>query len=80
MMKSEIFGTGCAKCRRMYDNVVEAVKKTNEDADILKVSSIDDIIGRGVMITPSLFIEGKEVVARRVPSVDEDREIFIENE
>ena len=80
MMKIEIFGTGCAKCRRMYDNVVEAVKKTNEDADILKVSSIDDIIGRGVVITPSLFIEGKEVVAGRVPSVDEIVKFFIENE
>jgi hypothetical protein len=32
------------------------------------------------MITPSLFIEGKEVVAGRVPSVDEIVKFFIENE
>ncbi|MDD3574854.1 thioredoxin family protein [Methanospirillum sp.] len=78
-MKIEIFGSGCTKCRRMYDNVVEAVKKTGADADIIKVDSLADIISRGVMMTPSLFVDGKEVVSGRVPGVNEIVDLINEN-
>lgn len=70
-MKIEVFGTGCAKCRRLYDNVLEAVKNASADAEIVKVESLDEIVSRGVLMTPSLFIDGEEVVAGRVPTVRE---------
>ena len=58
-MKIEVFGTGCAKCKRMYDNAVEAVKKAEMTADVVKVDSLDEIVNRGVLMTPSLFIDGE---------------------
>ena len=78
-MKLEILGTGCTKCKRMYDNVTEAVKKSSVQAEVVKVESLDEIVTRGVLMTPSLFVDGDEVVAGRVPTVNEIMEIIREN-
>ena len=78
-MKLEVLGTGCTKCKRMYDNVTEAVKKSGVQAEVTKVEALEDIVSRGVMMTPSLFLDGEEVVAGRVPTVNEIIEIIKEN-
>jgi small redox-active disulfide protein 2 len=70
-MKIEILGTGCTKCKRMYDNVTDAVKKAGIQAEVVKVEALEIIVERGVMMTPSLFVDGEEVVAGRVPTVNE---------
>jgi len=75
-MKLEILGTGCTKCKRMYDNVNEAVKKANLQAEVVKVEELNEIVTRGVLMTPSLFVDGEEVVAGRVPTVNEIIEIL----
>lgn len=77
-MKLEILGTGCTKCKRMYDNVTEAVKKSGVQAEVVKVEALEEIVSRGVMMTPSLFMDGEEVVAGRVPTVNEIIEIITE--
>jgi small redox-active disulfide protein 2 len=78
-MKLEILGTGCTKCKRMYDNVIEAVKKTGIQAEVVKVEALEESVGRGVMMTPSLFLDGEEIVAGRVPTVNEIMEIIQES-
>ena len=75
-MKLEILGTGCTKCKRMYDNVNEAVKKAHLQAEVVKVEELNEIVTRGVLMTPSLFVDGEEVVAGRVPTVNEIIEIL----
>jgi small redox-active disulfide protein 2 len=70
-MKVEILGTGCTKCKRMYDNVNEAVKKAGLQTEVIKVETLDEIVNRGVLMTPALFVDGEEVVAGRVPTVNE---------
>jgi len=78
-MKLEVLGTGCTKCKRMYDNVTEAVKKSGTQAEVVKVEALEEIVSRGVMMTPSLFLDGEEVVAGRVTTVNEIIEIIKEN-
>jgi len=70
-MKIEILGSGCAKCSRLYDNVVEAVKKAGIQAEVVKVDDLSEIVSRGVLMTPSLFIDGEERASGRVPTVNE---------
>ncbi|OQA55626.1 MAG: hypothetical protein BWY45_02133 [Euryarchaeota archaeon ADurb.Bin294] len=77
-MKIEIFGTGCMKCKRMHDNVAEAVKKAGVQAEIVKVEELNEIVSRSVLMTPSMFIDGEEVVTGRVPTVNEIIEILKE--
>lgn len=76
MMKIEVLGTGCAKCKRLFANLQEAVKDLGIEAELIKVESIDELVERGVMSTPALFIDGKMRLSGRVPTVDELKKII----
>lgn len=76
MVKIEVLGTGCAKCKRMLRNVEKAVETAGIDAEIVKVEDLDEIINRGVMITPALFIDGEAKAVGRIPGIDEIRELL----
>ncbi len=66
-----VLGTGCPKCKKLENNVREAVKKLGLADEVKKVSDIDDIIGFGVMMTPALAFDREVKLTGRVPSVDE---------
>ena len=70
-MKLEILGTGCPKCKKLTELATEVVKELGISAEIGKVEKISDIMNYGVMVTPALAIDGKVVVAGRIPSKDE---------
>lgn len=70
-MRIEVLGTGCAKCKRLEKNVNEAVQKLGIQAEVAKVDSINEIVGRGVMMAPALVIDGEVKAVGRVPGVDE---------
>lgn len=56
--KIEILGTGCAKCASLEASAREAVGRLGIDAEITKVDAMDDIIARGVMMTPAIAVDG----------------------
>lgn len=76
IMKIEIFGTGCAKCKRLEKHVQKAVKELKIRADIKKVEDITEIMNRGVMMTPALAIDGKIVFAGKTSDIDEIKELI----
>jgi small redox-active disulfide protein 2 len=78
MVKIEILGTGCPKCKRLFANADQAVKDLKITADIIKVDAIDEIVNRGVMLTPALFINGKARAEGRVPEVNEIKTMLSE--
>lgn len=65
-MKIEILGTGCAKCRKQFVAAEEAAKQSGVQAEIVKVEKLDEIMERGVMMTPSLVLNGKVVSSGKV--------------
>ncbi|MGE4399154.1 MAG: thioredoxin family protein [Campylobacterales bacterium] len=70
-MKIEILGTGCAKCKMLYEITQNAVEKAGMEAEIIKVEDPIAIMNYGVMSTPALAIDGKVVSSGRLPSSDE---------
>jgi small redox-active disulfide protein 2 len=70
-MKIAVLGTGCAKCTKLYDTAREAVAALGLDAEVQKVSDIQQILAYGVMITPALVVDGQVKLAGKVPTVDE---------
>ena len=76
-MKIGILGTGCPKCKKLAQNVEEAVKELNIDAEILKVTNIDEIMNYGVMMTPALTIDGEVRSAGKVPGKEEIKRILL---
>ena len=70
-MKIQILGTGCPKCKQLADNVKLAIEETGINAEIEKITEINDIIDFGVMMTPALAVDGKIKFVGKVPSVSE---------
>ena len=66
-MKIEVLGTGCAKCRKMYDLVSEVAAESNPAAEVVKVEQIQKIMDYGIMMTPALVIDGEIKVSGAVP-------------
>lgn len=71
MIKIEVVGTGCAKCKRLLANAEQAVKELKITAEVVKVDDIDEIVNRGIMMTPALFINGEKRAEGRIPDVNE---------
>jgi small redox-active disulfide protein 2 len=69
--KIEVLGTECAKCRSLLRNVEKAVSETGTPAEIVKVESLQEILNRGVMMVPALYIDGEAVAVGRSLSVEE---------
>jgi small redox-active disulfide protein 2 len=57
-MKIQILGTGCPKCKQLAQNAEEAVKALGIEAEIEKITGINEIMKFGVMMTPALAIDG----------------------
>ena len=70
-MKIEILGTGCAKCKTLYENVKKAVEESGKSAEIVKVEEIPKIMSYGVMSTPALVIDGQVKFSGKVASIGE---------
>jgi small redox-active disulfide protein 2 len=76
MTKIEILGTGCAKCKRLFANAEQAVKDLKITAEVVKVEDLAEIVGRGVMLPPALFINGEVRSEGRIPDVNEIRKML----
>ena len=70
-MKIEVLGTGCEKCKKTYANARQAVEALGVEAQLIKIEKVQEIVERGVMVTPALVVDGQVKVAGRVPSTDE---------
>ena len=70
-MKIEVLGTGCAKCKTLYENVKKAVEESGKDADIVKIEDIPSIMKHGVMSTPALVIDGQVKFSGKLASASE---------
>jgi small redox-active disulfide protein 2 len=66
-MNIKILGTGCSKCVNLENKVREIVKQNSIDAEVTKVSAIQDIMKYGIMSTPGLVINEKVVSFGSVP-------------
>ncbi len=64
----EVLGSGCPNCHRLEANVRRALENLGLDATVEKVTDLEQILARGVSSTPALVIDGKVVLAGRVPS------------
>jgi small redox-active disulfide protein 2 len=76
-MKIEILGPGCPKCTKLYENVQEALKSAGMDAEVYKIEDIKKITEYGVMLTPSLVVDGEVKIVGKVLSSEEIKTIIL---
>lgn len=70
-MKIEVLGTGCAKCKTLYENTKKALEESGTSAEVVKIEDIPSIMKYGVMSTPALVIDGQVKFSGKVASVAE---------
>ncbi len=75
-MKIEILGSGCAKCKSVEKLVRNIVEELGIQADIVKVDDLQEIVNRGIMMTPAVFIDGEAKIVGRIPSADELKKLL----
>jgi small redox-active disulfide protein 2 len=75
-VKIQILGTGCPRCKALAANAEKAVKELGLNAEIEKVTGIQDILKFEILMPPGLVIDGRVRTAGRVPSADEIKELL----
>ncbi len=76
MVKIQILGTGCPKCKKLTENAEKAIRELDGDYEIIKVKDINEIMKFGVMITPALAIDGEAKSVGKVLSKEEIKKIL----
>ena len=76
MVKIQILGTGCLKCKKLAENAEAAAKAAGVEYTIEKVTDINEIMKFGVMMTPALAIDGDVKTVGKVPSTDQVQAFF----
>lgn len=75
-MKIQILGTGCPKCKKLYDMTREAAEELHLNAEISKVEKLRDIVAMGVMTTPGLAVDGRVVFSGGLPTAEKLKELL----
>ncbi len=76
MMKVQILGTGCPKCKKLAELTDQAARELGLELEIEKVTEVEKITEFGVMSTPALAIDNKVVLAGHLPSYEKVKEIL----
>ncbi|MFA6260307.1 MAG: thioredoxin family protein [Bacteroidia bacterium] len=71
MKTIKVLGPGCAKCKTTYNNVLEAVKHSGIEAEVIKVEDIEEMMKYNILTTPVLIIDEVIKVKGRVANVQE---------
>ena len=76
MIKLQILGTGCPKCKKLAENAEAAVRALGGEFEIEKVTDINEIMKFGVMMTPALAVDGQVKVSGKVPSAEDIKKMI----
>jgi small redox-active disulfide protein 2 len=75
-MKIEILGTGCPKCKATEKIVKQVVEELKADVEVIKVEDLQEIVNRGVMMTPAVVVDGEVKIVGHVPSAAEIKKLL----
>jgi small redox-active disulfide protein 2 len=76
MTEIKVLGPGCPKCKTTYSNVLEALKQTNIEANVVKVEDIEEMMKYNILTTPVLMIDEQIKIKGRVAQVNEIVELL----
>ncbi|OQX70747.1 MAG: hypothetical protein B6D62_03680 [Candidatus Cloacimonas sp. 4484_275] len=76
MEEIKVLGSGCTKCKMLFDNAKKAAAMSTKPVSVEYVDDIDKILDFGIMVTPALVINKKVVAAGKVLSAQKILEML----
>ncbi len=76
MMKFQVLGSGCAKCKTLAQHTEAAAQALVLDYELEKVTDMNAIIDAGVMSTPALAVNGDVKSTGKVLSLEEIKKLL----
>ena len=77
MKHIKVLGPGCPKCKTTYTNVLEAIKQSGVEADVVKIEDIEEMMKYNILITPVLMIDDQVKVSGRVADINEIKSLLL---
>ena len=74
-MVIKILGTGCPRCKTLFQTVEKAVAELGIDAEVIKEEDLTNIMNYNVMSLPTLVVDEK-VVAKGAMNLSEVKEVL----
>ena len=78
-MKIEVIGSGCKKCKTLYELAQEVTDGLGLNINVIYINDINKIVSMGLMSSPVLMIDDKPVLVGILPNKDKLKEIISEN-
>lgn len=75
-MNIKILGTGCSKCKVLYDNTQTALSELGLDATLDKEEDIVQILKYNTLTLPALVIDEKVVSSGHLLSVNQVKNLL----
>ena len=66
-MKIEVLGPGCTNCKKLEQDVQNALAELKIEAEVIKVTEIKEFAKYGILMTPGLVINGKVYSSGKLP-------------
>jgi len=75
-MKIQVIGSGCIKCKKLFEYTQKAVGSLGLDVTVEYITDLQKIVEMGVMSSPVLAIDGKPVLVGVLPDVEKISELL----
>ena len=67
MLHIQIVGKGCPGCKKLEQLCNEVIQEENQEAQVEKVTDVNEFADYGVMMTPGLVVNGKLLSQGKIP-------------
>lgn len=78
-MKIEVVGSGCIKCKKLFELTKEIASELSIKDEVLYSTDINKIVTMGIMQSPVLIIDNKPVLVGILPNKEKLKEIISKN-
>lgn len=78
-LKIEVIGSGCKKCKTLFELTQEVVSELNIGTTVLYSTDINKIVSMGIMSSPVLTINDRPVLVGMLPDKDRLKVIISKN-
>ena len=68
MLNIKVVGSGCPNCQKLEELCREVINENNIDAEIEKITDVNQFADLGIFMTPGLLLNDKVMSSGKIPT------------